>query len=52
MLVSCPGPYFSGIGSGSIVHIELFQRKSITVYICHNTKHHLKFHNRMKNVNR
>ena len=28
-VVSCPRPYFSGIGCGNIVYIELFQRNSI-----------------------
>ena len=29
MIISCPRPYFSGIGSGNIAYIELFQRDSI-----------------------
>ena len=28
-VVSCPRPYFSGIGSGNIAYIELFQWNSI-----------------------
>ena len=32
-LISCPTPYFSGIGSGNIAYIELFQWNSIIVYV-------------------
>ena len=32
-LVSCPRPYFSGVGSGNIAYIELFQRNSIIVNV-------------------
>ena len=47
-LVSCPRPYFSGIGSGNIAYIELFQWNSIiAMSIC---KGSLMFHNQVKNV--
>ena len=44
-LVSCPRPYFSGtgIGSGNMAYIELFQRNSIIAYIRHYVNGHLCF---------
>ena len=33
LLVSCPRLYFSGIGSGNIAYIELFQWNSIIDYV-------------------
>ena len=45
-LVSCPRPYFSGIGSGNIAFIVLFQRNSIIATSVCNAS--LMFHNHVK----
>ena len=48
ILVSCPRPYFSEIGSGTIAYIELFQQNSIII-VNITTKASL-FHNHVKNA--
>ena len=51
-IVLCSRPYFSGtgIGSGNIAYIKLFQRNSIILLITSLSKPSLMFHNHVKNV--
>ena len=38
-IVSCTRPYFSGVGSGNIAYIELFQRNSIIAKLQYIKRH-------------